>query len=46
MNRKRQHLTICGVFIDGVWVDDLDIVKEEFRSFYKDIFSRNKDGGL
>nr|GEW64643.1 DNA polymerase zeta processivity subunit [Tanacetum cinerariifolium] len=34
MNRKRANLAIKGVMVDGEWMDDPSLVKEEFRSHF------------
>ncbi|GJV74546.1 RNA-directed DNA polymerase, eukaryota [Tanacetum coccineum] len=41
INRKRSQLSIKGIMMDGVWVDDPSLVKDEFRShFAKRFLSR------
>ncbi|GJS02177.1 RNA-directed DNA polymerase, eukaryota [Tanacetum coccineum] len=34
INRKRSQLSIKGIMVDGVWVDDPSLVKDEFRSHF------------
>ncbi|GJR53356.1 RNA-directed DNA polymerase, eukaryota [Tanacetum coccineum] len=34
INMKRSQLSIKGIMVDGVWVDDPSLVKDEFRSHF------------
>ncbi|GJU21171.1 RNA-directed DNA polymerase, eukaryota [Tanacetum coccineum] len=38
VNRKRVHLSVKGVMVDGEWVDEPNRVKEEFRSHFANRF--------
>nr|GEW05610.1 RNA-directed DNA polymerase, eukaryota, nucleotide-binding alpha-beta plait domain protein [Tanacetum cinerariifolium] len=38
INKKRVNLSIKGVMVDGDWIDDPDLVKQEFRSHFADRF--------
>ncbi|GJV99272.1 RNA-directed DNA polymerase, eukaryota [Tanacetum coccineum] len=38
INRKRAYLSVKGVMVDGVWVDDPTCVKEEFKSHFSKRF--------
>nr|GEZ36690.1 RNA-directed DNA polymerase, eukaryota [Tanacetum cinerariifolium] len=41
INRKCSQLSIKGIMVDGVWVDDPPLVKDEFRShFAKSSFAK------
>ncbi|GKD16398.1 RNA-directed DNA polymerase, eukaryota [Tanacetum coccineum] len=42
VNRKRVHLSVKGIMVDGEWVDEPTRVKEEFRSHFA---SRFQDPG-
>ncbi|GJZ35244.1 RNA-directed DNA polymerase, eukaryota [Tanacetum coccineum] len=39
INRKRANLSVKGIMIDGVWVDDPSCVKEEFRYHFEERFN-------
>nr|GEZ05225.1 RNA-directed DNA polymerase, eukaryota [Tanacetum cinerariifolium] len=39
INRKRANLAVKGVMVDGVWMDDPCLVKEEFRLHFVSQFS-------
>nr|GFA79139.1 RNA-directed DNA polymerase, eukaryota [Tanacetum cinerariifolium] len=39
INRKRANLAVKGVIVDGVWMDDPCLVKEEFRLHFASRFS-------
>lgn len=39
MNSRRTNNAVKGVLVDGSWVDDPAIVKEEIRSFFNKNFS-------
>nr|GFA26132.1 RNA-directed DNA polymerase, eukaryota [Tanacetum cinerariifolium] len=38
INKKRVNLSVKGVMVDGDWIDDPDLVKQEFRSHSADRF--------
>nr|GEY65939.1 protein YIF1B-like [Tanacetum cinerariifolium] len=38
INKKRVNLSVKGVMVDGDWIDDPDLVKQEFRSHFADRF--------
>nr|GFC49812.1 RNA-directed DNA polymerase, eukaryota [Tanacetum cinerariifolium] len=38
INKKRINLFVKGVMVDDDWIDDLDLVKQEFRSHFADRF--------
>nr|GEV14974.1 hypothetical protein [Tanacetum cinerariifolium] len=38
INKKRVNLFVKGVMVDGDWIDDPDLVKQEFRSQFADRF--------
>nr|GEY21683.1 RNA-directed DNA polymerase, eukaryota [Tanacetum cinerariifolium] len=38
INKKRVNLSVKGVMVDGDWIDDPDLVKQEFRSHFMDRF--------
>nr|GFB38723.1 RNA-directed DNA polymerase, eukaryota [Tanacetum cinerariifolium] len=38
INKKRVSLSVKGVMVDGDWIDDHDLVKQEFRSHFADRF--------
>nr|GFA85394.1 putative RNA-directed DNA polymerase, eukaryota [Tanacetum cinerariifolium] len=38
INKKRINLFVKGVMVDGDWIDDPDLVKQEFRSHFADRF--------
>ncbi|GJS90564.1 RNA-directed DNA polymerase, eukaryota [Tanacetum coccineum] len=39
INRKRSQLAICGVLVEGDWIDEPFIVKNEFLSHFAERFS-------
>ncbi|GKE07425.1 RNA-directed DNA polymerase, eukaryota, partial [Tanacetum coccineum] len=43
INKKRVHLSIKGIMVDGEWVDDPSRVKDEFRSHFA---TRFQDPGV
>nr|GFC55047.1 RNA-directed DNA polymerase, eukaryota [Tanacetum cinerariifolium] len=38
INKKHVNLSVKGVTVDGDWIDDPDLVKQEFRSHFADRF--------
>nr|GEU64793.1 RNA-directed DNA polymerase, eukaryota [Tanacetum cinerariifolium] len=38
INKKRVNLSVKGVMVDGDWIDDPGLVKQEFRSHFADRF--------
>nr|GFA69949.1 RNA-directed DNA polymerase, eukaryota [Tanacetum cinerariifolium] len=38
INKKCVNLSVKGVMVDGDWIDDPDLVKQEFRSHFTDRF--------
>nr|GFC00366.1 RNA-directed DNA polymerase, eukaryota [Tanacetum cinerariifolium] len=38
INKKRVNLSVKGVMVDGDWIDDPYLVKQEFRSYFADRF--------
>nr|GFB61052.1 RNA-directed DNA polymerase, eukaryota [Tanacetum cinerariifolium] len=38
INKKRINLSVKGVMVDGDWIDDPDLIKQEFRSHFVDRF--------
>nr|GFC66493.1 RNA-directed DNA polymerase, eukaryota [Tanacetum cinerariifolium] len=38
INKKRVNLSVKGVMVDGDWIDDPDLVKQEFRSHFANRF--------
>ncbi|GJW73970.1 RNA-directed DNA polymerase, eukaryota [Tanacetum coccineum] len=45
INKKRNNMAICGVIVDGQWIEDPLQVKKEFLSHFKERFylpSRNR----
>nr|GEW69932.1 RNA-directed DNA polymerase, eukaryota [Tanacetum cinerariifolium] len=43
VNRKRANLTVKGIMVDGVWVDEPNRVKKEFRDHFA---ARFQDPGI
>ncbi|GJT29586.1 RNA-directed DNA polymerase, eukaryota, partial [Tanacetum coccineum] len=43
LNRKRANLTVKGIMVDGVWVDEPSRVKKEFRDHFA---ARFQDPGI
>nr|GEV35355.1 hypothetical protein [Tanacetum cinerariifolium] len=39
MNKKRIHLAIKGILVDGEWIENPNHVKSEFYSYYSNLFS-------
>ncbi|GJY27528.1 RNA-directed DNA polymerase, eukaryota [Tanacetum coccineum] len=39
VNKKRRHLAIKGILVDGEWIENPNRVKSEFYSYYSNIFS-------
>nr|GEX04372.1 RNA-directed DNA polymerase, eukaryota [Tanacetum cinerariifolium] len=39
VNKKRIHLAIKGILVDGEWIENLNCVKSEFYSYYSNLFS-------
>nr|GEV95956.1 RNA-directed DNA polymerase, eukaryota [Tanacetum cinerariifolium] len=39
LNKKRNQLEICGILVEGAWIDSPDMVKNEFLSQFKDQFN-------
>nr|GEU28689.1 hypothetical protein [Tanacetum cinerariifolium] len=39
MNKKRSHLTIKGILVDGEWIENPNHVKSKFHSNYSNLFS-------
>nr|GEY46384.1 RNA-directed DNA polymerase, eukaryota [Tanacetum cinerariifolium] len=39
VNKKRRHLAIKGILVDGEWIENLNRVKSEFYSYYSNLFS-------
>lgn len=44
INRKRHQITICGLTIDGAWVDNPTQVKKEFHANYQSLFLQQRSG--
>ncbi|GJX87567.1 RNA-directed DNA polymerase, eukaryota [Tanacetum coccineum] len=42
VNKKRRHLIIKGILVDGEWIENPNRVKSEFYSYYSNIFSAPK----
>ncbi|GJZ84117.1 RNA-directed DNA polymerase, eukaryota [Tanacetum coccineum] len=40
LNKKRSQLTICGILVEGSWIDSPNIVKNEFLSHFKNRFDK------
>ncbi|GKC32554.1 hypothetical protein Tco_1039848 [Tanacetum coccineum] len=40
LNKKRNQLAICGVLMEGNWVESLSVVKNEFLSHFKKRFEK------
>nr|GFB32343.1 RNA-directed DNA polymerase, eukaryota [Tanacetum cinerariifolium] len=38
INKKHVNLSVKGVMVDGDWINDPDLVKQEFRSHFVDRF--------
>nr|GEY69233.1 RNA-directed DNA polymerase, eukaryota, reverse transcriptase zinc-binding domain protein [Tanacetum cinerariifolium] len=38
INKKHVNLSVKGVMVDGDWIDDPDLIKQEFRSYFTDRF--------
>nr|GEU32958.1 RNA-directed DNA polymerase, eukaryota [Tanacetum cinerariifolium] len=38
IKKKHVNLSVKGVMVDGDWIDDPDLVKQEFRSHFADRF--------
>ncbi|GJW26520.1 RNA-directed DNA polymerase, eukaryota [Tanacetum coccineum] len=45
INKKRSHLAIRGVLIDGVWQIDPKVVKEAFQKHFEDHFNKVTSSG-
>ncbi|GJS58103.1 RNA-directed DNA polymerase, eukaryota [Tanacetum coccineum] len=45
INKKRSHLAIRGVLIDGVWQIDPKVVKEAFQKHFEDRFNKVTSSG-
>nr|GEX57522.1 RNA-directed DNA polymerase, eukaryota, reverse transcriptase zinc-binding domain protein [Tanacetum cinerariifolium] len=39
VNKKRRHLAIKGILVDGEWIENPNRVKSEFYSYYSNLFS-------
>nr|GFB53601.1 RNA-directed DNA polymerase, eukaryota [Tanacetum cinerariifolium] len=39
VNKKRRHLAIKGILVDGEWIEIPNRVKSEFYSYYSNLFS-------
>ncbi|GJY10807.1 RNA-directed DNA polymerase, eukaryota [Tanacetum coccineum] len=39
INKKRRHLAIKGILVNGEWIDNPSRVKSEFYNYFSDIFS-------
>nr|GEV66852.1 cysteine-rich receptor-like protein kinase [Tanacetum cinerariifolium] len=39
VNKKRRHLAIKGILVDGEWIQNPNRVKSEFYSYYSNLFS-------
>nr|GFA22400.1 RNA-directed DNA polymerase, eukaryota [Tanacetum cinerariifolium] len=39
VNKKRRHLAIKGILVDGEWIENLNRIKSEFHSYYSNLFS-------
>nr|GEY57535.1 hypothetical protein [Tanacetum cinerariifolium] len=40
LNKKRGRLTICGVLVDGIWMESPQLVKHEFFEHFKNRFEK------
>ncbi|GJX77763.1 RNA-directed DNA polymerase, eukaryota [Tanacetum coccineum] len=40
LNKKRNQQTICGILKDGTWVDDPNLVKNEFFTHFRERFDQ------
>nr|GEY75586.1 protein ALP1-like isoform X1 [Tanacetum cinerariifolium] len=40
LNKKRNTLSIRGIMVDGIWIDDPNLVKREFLIHFSSIFSK------
>nr|GFC80910.1 RNA-directed DNA polymerase, eukaryota [Tanacetum cinerariifolium] len=39
MNKKRRHLAIKGILVDGEWIENPNRVKSKLYSYYSNLFS-------
>ncbi|GJR33170.1 RNA-directed DNA polymerase, eukaryota [Tanacetum coccineum] len=40
LNKKRNTLSICGIMVDGIWIDDPNLVKRDFLMHFSSRFSK------
>nr|GEW67416.1 hypothetical protein [Tanacetum cinerariifolium] len=41
LNKKRGRLTICGVLVDGIWMESRHLVKHEFFEHFQNRFEKS-----
>ncbi|GJY05566.1 RNA-directed DNA polymerase, eukaryota [Tanacetum coccineum] len=46
LNKKRSHLSIRGVLVNGIWIDTPALVKNEFLSHFKNRFEKPQEARL
>ncbi|GJX20809.1 hypothetical protein Tco_0223486 [Tanacetum coccineum] len=39
INKRRNNLAIRGIIVDGEWIEDPNVVKNEFLSYFRDRFN-------
>ncbi|GKB30829.1 RNA-directed DNA polymerase, eukaryota [Tanacetum coccineum] len=46
LNKRRCQLPICGILVDGTWIDSLSLVKSEFLSHFTNRFNQPETSRL
>nr|GEW71033.1 RNA-directed DNA polymerase, eukaryota [Tanacetum cinerariifolium] len=46
INKKRNQLSICGILVEGTWIDSPSLVKIEFLSHFKNLFEQPNSNRL
>nr|GFA82330.1 RNA-directed DNA polymerase, eukaryota [Tanacetum cinerariifolium] len=46
INKKRNQLSICGILVEGTWIDSPSLVKSEFLTHFKNRFEQPNSNRL